>query len=535
MSFAVAMAVVLGLGFGIGWFAGRFWVRALVRWRLGPYKIAVNQVDPAAPLQLSTPRTVAVIGGGLAGVAAASTLAARGYQVTLFEANAYLGGKLGSWEVPLAPGERTWVSHGFHAFFRHYYNLNRFLTQLGIRQKFRAIADYTILLPGGAEISFGALEGTPGLNLLSMARRGIYRLRQVLRAPTRDLMGVFLEYDADQAAPHLDALSFADFDRLAQLPPRLKLAFNTFSRAFFADETKLSMAELVKAFHFYYLSHDGGLLYDYPTEDYERSLWAPIRAHLAALGVSVRLGTPVTQLARDPHRGDFQVNGAAFHRVVLAADVVGVRQVLTAATGLDGLDPRLAKLVPGQRYAVLRLWTHQAARANLPVFVTTDRQQVLDSVTFYDRAEGESAAWVRAHGGSVLELHCYAVPEHVEDSAIRGLLIHELQVHLPELQGMTIAHEHLAVRRDFPAFHVGMAAHRQPTASGVAGLVCAGDWVALPFPAMLLEAAFSSGLCAANQILASDGLRESLVESVPRRGLLAGVPQSPARRRLLAL
>ncbi|MFN6139362.1 MAG: FAD-dependent oxidoreductase, partial [Planctomycetota bacterium] len=37
--------------------------------------------------------TVGVIGGGLAGLAAACTLAARGHQVTLFDKNAWFGGK----------------------------------------------------------------------------------------------------------------------------------------------------------------------------------------------------------------------------------------------------------------------------------------------------------------------------------------------------------------------------------------------------------------------------------------------------------
>lgn len=37
--------------------------------------------------------TIGIIGGGLGGLAAACTLAARGYQVVLFEANPWLGGK----------------------------------------------------------------------------------------------------------------------------------------------------------------------------------------------------------------------------------------------------------------------------------------------------------------------------------------------------------------------------------------------------------------------------------------------------------
>jgi diapolycopene oxygenase len=44
-------------------------------------------------MKTSSHDRIGVIGGGLGGLAAACTLAARGYAVTLFERNAWLGGK----------------------------------------------------------------------------------------------------------------------------------------------------------------------------------------------------------------------------------------------------------------------------------------------------------------------------------------------------------------------------------------------------------------------------------------------------------
>ena len=44
------------------------------------------------------PNRIGIIGGGLGGLAAACTLAARGYRVIVFEKNNWLGGKAAVWE-----------------------------------------------------------------------------------------------------------------------------------------------------------------------------------------------------------------------------------------------------------------------------------------------------------------------------------------------------------------------------------------------------------------------------------------------------
>jgi isorenieratene synthase len=54
----------------------------------------------------------------------------------------------------------------------------------------------------------------------------------------------------------------------------------------------------------------------------------------------------------------------------------------------------------------------------------------------------------------------------------------------------------------------------------VANFFLAGDWVKIHTPAMLMESAFTSGLIAANHLLAQQGLQEEPIHSVPRRGIL---------------
>jgi isorenieratene synthase len=529
---SLAWLLVFGGLLALAWALVPRLLRALIRRRLGGYRRAANTIDWSQPERLERARRVAVIGGGVAGLTAAVTLARRGFQVTVLEANDYLGGKLGSWPVDLAPGRRVWASHGFHAFFPHYFNLNRFLDSLGLRSGFKSIGDYVILSPGGDAVRFAGLDTTPVFNLLSLMRTGIFRLGDALKAPGRDLYGIFLEFEQDTTFERYDHLSFADFDRLAQVPPRLKVAFNTFARAFFADEDKLSFAELVKSFHFYYLGQDGGLVYDYPDRDYEAAFLAPIRAELARHGAAVRLGARVGALARE---GDgYVLDGERFDKVVLATDVVGASSIMSRATGFDAqVTAPLARLRPGQRYAVLRLWVDKDVREDVPVFVITEREQVLDAVTMYHRFEHETQADLAAHGGgAVLELHCYAVPEHLTEAQVRAAFLEELVRIFPEIAGFTVRHEVMQVKRDFTAFHVGLYADRPTVETGVPGFACAGDWVKLPFPAMLLECACASGLWAANVFLREEGLREDPVVSVPLTGLMAGMPQPPARQLL---
>ncbi len=511
------------------WFLGPLALRALIKRRLGGYWRDANVVDSTKPERLAAPKRVAVLGGGVAGLTAAVTLARRGFEVTLLDKNAYLGGKLGSWPVQLTPTRRVWVSHGFHAFFPHYVNLNRFLDSLGLRRSFKSIGEYAILSAKGPGVSFRELDRTPVFNLFALMRAGVFKLGDALKAPGRDLYGVFLEYEHDKTFADFDHLSFADFNRLAQVPPRLKVAFNTFARAFFADEDKLSFAELLKSFHFYYLGQDGGLVYGYPTRDYEPAFLEPIRQELSKHGATVRLGQAVKALGKDGQ--GFSVDGERFDSVVVATDVVGAAAIVGAAQGLpEPLTTRFGALRPGQRYGVLRVWIDKDVRKDVPVFVITDRERVLDAVSLYHRLEEDSAEDVKAHGGYVIELHCYAVPEGMERDELRQALLDEVVQFFPELQGFTVQHEVFQLNRDFTAFHRGLYADRPTVETGVPGLVCAGDWVKLPFPAMLLEAACVSGVWAANQLLREAGLREEPVRSVPLRGLMAGMPQPPARK-----
>jgi squalene-associated FAD-dependent desaturase len=94
---------------------------------------------------LSQP-TVAVAGGGLAGLAAACALADSGFRVTLFERRPYLGGRASSYEHP---GTGEVVDNCQHVLFRLCTNLVEFYQRIGVADKIRWYDKMTFLEPGG--------------------------------------------------------------------------------------------------------------------------------------------------------------------------------------------------------------------------------------------------------------------------------------------------------------------------------------------------------------------------------------------------
>ena len=522
-------------------------IARLIERRLGGYRQRFYQDDlprRAAPLQQSEPRRVLVVGGGLAGIAAAATLAERGVSVTLREKHHYLGGKVAAWSEVLADGEPAEIEHGFHAFFGNYYNLRDFLDRVGVSEHLRPTPDYEIMAlepgEGVKRYGFSRASSVPVLNLLSLARHGLYNLREVALGPAGREMEVFMRYAEGETHEAFDKVSFDDFVARAQLPSSLRLVFNTFSRAFFSDGDRMSMAELIKSFHFYYLSNNRGLLYDYLDDHAARALIEPITRHLEAHGVDIRLESPVESIERAPAEAGgagvsvsgFRVDGERFDELIIASDVVGTRKLLEGRDFVQREDPALHKniqsLEPGQAYAVLRIWIDRPGDHRGAPFISTDRVKLLDSITMVHISERTAAAWARETGGGLIELHCYALPDGLTDEReIRDTLIEELFLYMPELRGAQVLREHMQLRRDFPAFHTGMYASRPGYRTGVRGLYLAGDWVKLPIPAMLMEAAFTSGAMSANAILRELGLPETPLYTVPREGILTGVPSLP--------
>ena len=90
--------------------------------------------------------SVAVIGGGLAGISAGCALAHAGYHVELFERRPYLGGRASSYELP---GTGEVVDNCQHVLLGCCTNLIDFYQRLGVEDQIRWYDEITFLLPNG--------------------------------------------------------------------------------------------------------------------------------------------------------------------------------------------------------------------------------------------------------------------------------------------------------------------------------------------------------------------------------------------------
>ncbi len=475
---------------------------------------------PSADALSSRPRTV-VVGAGIAGMAAATGLAERGIGVDIIEREEYLGGRVGAWSEHYR-GIEVGMNRGFHAFFRQYYNLRSLLARVDPQlSMLTPVDDYPLIDGAGRRDSFRGLPQTPPWNALVFALRSpTFRLRDLARidaGAAAPLAAVSLP-DIYHRLDHVDAETFL---KSINFPEAARhLAFEVFSRSFFASPTQLSAAELATMFHIYFLGSSEGLIFDVVNANYDTALWQPLRQYLTELGVQFHQGTAVASIdGGDAHR--FRVRTDAdddldADAVVLATDVTGLQRIVAASPDLgDQLwRARIARLQTAPPFVVHRMWLDRPVAADRPAFLGTAGHEPLDNISILDRYEHQAIEWARQHRGSVVELHSYAVESGLpEETMVKRL--HELY---PETAGAQVIYERILHRRDCPLFAPGSYAQRPGVTTPVSGLLLAGDGIRIDLPVALMERAATTGWAAANQILAQWGVAGHGLCTVPTQG-----------------
>ncbi|MEV6562061.1 FAD-dependent oxidoreductase [Nocardia sp. NPDC051756] len=496
---------------------------------------------PGAPGHLDLGRDaiaprVVVVGAGIAGLSAATGLAERGCQVEVVERERYLGGRVGGWTERLADGTAVGMNRGFHAFFAQYYNLRKLLgrsdPQLG---QLRRLTDYPLVDAHGRRDTFRGLPRTPPWNALAFALRSpTFRVRDLVRMDARaasPLAAVSVP-DIYTQLDHLDAQTFL---RRINFPEAARhLAFEVFSRSFFIEPARMSAAELAAMFHIYFLGSSEGLIFDVAQDNFDVGLWQPLADYLTAPRTrgrpgTVRFHTGVAVERIDAEAAGYRLTddtGASLtaDAVVLAADPAGLRRIVAVSPTLGDAEwrSRIAGSANAPAFAVLRLWLDRPVNADRPGFLGTGNLDPLDNISVVDRYERQAADWAAETGGSVVELHAYAVAETTpgpgQRAELRRRLLARLHTLYPETAHAGIVGERTLWRQDCPRFAPGDFAARPTVVTPDPRLVLAGDGIRVDLPVALMERAATTGWLAANALLRQWNAAGHTLHTVPAQG-----------------
>ena len=324
----------------------------------------------AGPASATAPRrrarrTVAVLGGGVAGLTAAHELAERGFDVTVYERRGW-GGKARSLRVPgsARDGRRPLpAEHGWRLFFPGYQNVIDTMSRIPFGSQPGGVSGNLVTAPlamftrdGGRHpttFPFGAPDPrpyTPAQVLDTMlgafewhdpadAQHFVQRLVVFLSSGERRRFG---QWERQSWSEFLRAAQMAESDR--RLYTDFATRFAAASRGEIASARSIGKA-FESAFYLELTGRGASRILDLPTNEAWIDPWT---AHLRRLGVKLRLGHEVTRLSlrrgrivgarvRGP-RGTADVRADWY---VCALPVERARRLWSAA--LAGADPRLAR------------------------------------------------------------------------------------------------------------------------------------------------------------------------------------------------
>jgi zeta-carotene desaturase len=160
---------------------------------------------------------VAIVGAGLAGLAAAVELVDAGHEVEIFEARSFIGGKVGSW----VDAEGNHIEMGLHVFFNNYSNLFGLMQQVGAFENLLPKEHVHNFINRGGEVGkldFRFLLGAPFHGLKAFFTTGQLtwqdKLQNALALGTSPIVPGLVNYDAAMKwIRALDPISFADWFR----------------------------------------------------------------------------------------------------------------------------------------------------------------------------------------------------------------------------------------------------------------------------------------------------------------------------------
>ena len=287
---------------------------------------------------------VAIVGAGLAGLAAAVELADAGWQVDLYEGRSFAGGKVGSW----VDGQGNHVEMGLHVFFFNYANLFALMARVGALENLLPKEHTHLFVNTGGDVrqlDFRFPLGAPfnGLKaFFTTAQLGwADKLRNALALGTSPIVRGLVDYKGAMAViRRLDHLSFADwFLRHGGSRASLERMWNPVAYALgFLDCEAISARCMLTIFMMFAARREASrlnLLRGSP----HRWLHAPLVEYIEARGGRLHLRHRVRSIHQEEQGDTVQVTGLSLttpsgeQRVeadayLAACDVPGIQRLL---------------------------------------------------------------------------------------------------------------------------------------------------------------------------------------------------------------
>ena len=447
-------------------------------------------------------RRVVVIGGGLAGIAAALDCADDGASVTLLESRRRLGGAAYSFTR-----DGLTVDNGQHVFLRCCTSYHELLQRIGADHlvTVQPRLEIPVLAPGG-RTAWLRRSGLPAPLHLAGAMLRYPFLGPLARLSVARTMQALDRVDPDD--PAADSVSFGDWlSEHGQGAAAIETVWELIARP--TLNLRVGDASLAQAA--YVFQH--GMLRDPAGGDvgYARVPLSEIHDEaagcaLAQAGVDVRLRHGVTAI--EPHAHGFQVALSGLPALLTDAVILAVQperaaRVLPVSAGVDTT-------------ALARLGSSPIVNLHL-VFDTKVLEQPFAAAVhspvqwIFDRSDGANQ-----QAGQYLTVSLSAADTELEMTAteLRERFVPALAQLLPavreaQLETFFVTREHAATFRAAP----GSRALRPGPRTALAGLVLAGNWTDTGWPATL-EGAVRSGHAAAHEALSVLGQQAQLDAAV---------------------
>ncbi len=461
--------------------------------------------------------TATIIGGGLAGLAAAAVLADRGVQVTLLESRPRLGGRASSFTDPVT-GET--IDNCQHVAMGCCTNFLKFCRLTGIENHFRTEDELHFIGPDGRRFPWRAAALPAPLHLLpAFFRLGYLTIGQKLTA-ARALRSLA------RCGGH-PGESFADWLQRHHQPPEVIERFweVVLVSALSESMDRIDVHYARKVFVDGFLGHRDGWKVIVPRQPLDE-IYGPVRRWLEQRGATVRTSSGVERVEFEGERTTAAVLRTG-ERLQADDFIVAVPwdRAETLLTGLPARTPASPKkpgfFAPTESAPIssVHLWFDRPV-TNLPhaVFVGKTCQWLfqrqdagpavpadpaLDSRTnppmatsWLPTPAGESRPYyyqiVVSASRAFLELSTADAIEHVRrELASVWPVVNEATL----LRGRVVT-EHKAVFSPLP----GVDALRPPQQTAIPNLHLAGDWTQTGWPATM-EGAVKSGFLAAESVL----------------------------------